>query len=280
MSDEKEEEERMHDDDCDLDEALILEYITGDASAEIRAAIEQSPACMAAAQRMAQELKPLMTLFSRLECPDIDMLVAYQEGTLDSSVQQVVQRHVTTCSQCQEELHILTAIDMVPLELAVSQPDLDARSHTPTPVLPDVEPMLIDRLVSLGKRLVAAIYQPAPELQLLGGEVQIYQTPQVAVTVSTDPGMTRSRTWILSVEVRSIDGELLNHLVEAVVLQSPNASATEQRAEVDESGLYTCKDLVSGSYQLFIVMPQEIIQIRTITIGEPDEGRDDADTSR
>ncbi|HEY0605496.1 MAG TPA: zf-HC2 domain-containing protein, partial [Herpetosiphonaceae bacterium] len=85
---------------CTLDEATLLDYISGSASPDIRAAVEGSPACRAAAEQLARELRPLLQAMYRVTCPDPDTLVAYQEGRLDSTSQLVYRRHLAECPHC------------------------------------------------------------------------------------------------------------------------------------------------------------------------------------
>jgi len=52
--------------DCPHDETILLDYITGLASAELQAEIEQTPSSVAEAKSLAQAIGPWMPYLHRL----------------------------------------------------------------------------------------------------------------------------------------------------------------------------------------------------------------------
>lgn len=54
----------------------------------------------------------------RCTCPDVETLVAYQEGRLVSTACAMVQVHIAGCALCQEEIYALNTIDALPLLVA------------------------------------------------------------------------------------------------------------------------------------------------------------------
>ena len=101
---------------CPYDEITLLDYVRGVTSYEIKLAIERSPACMAAARTLAEDMQVLTPMLRLALCPDVDTLIEYHEKRLPGAKQLVIHNHVQRCRQCQEELAMFTAIDEVPLQ--------------------------------------------------------------------------------------------------------------------------------------------------------------------
>lgn len=230
----------MFNEPCTLDEATLLDYISGSASLDIRAAVEGSPACRAAAEQLARELRPLLQSMYRVTCPDPDQLVAYQEGRLGSTSQLVYRRHVVECPHCQAEYQILAAMDTVPLR--------------PAP--------------SLLRRVIDAVFQPPEALPApLRGEIMHYQTPQISIVLSTRRGSGTAIDWTLRGEIRTHDGQRATGLLEAVMLRALQSGA-ETPGSVAENGTFSFQHLVADSYSLHIMTPQEEVIVRQLIIGD------------
>jgi len=226
---------------CDIDEALLLDYVLGIATDHVRDAIERSAACMAAAQRLAGELLPLTNILYRLECPDVERLVAFQEQRLSGTEQLIIRQHLTECPLCQRDYALLAAIDTVPLE---AQP-------------------------SFVQRVVEALFQPPAQLaQGLRGDILYYQAPEVAVNLSMRRGSGKLLTWTLRGQVRRSDGQTLHDVVQAVVLRSLDRPAQEQQGVVTDTAAFSFQGIAPGQYSLHILTTEEEITIRRIAVGD------------
>jgi hypothetical protein len=227
---------------CILDEALLLDYIAGAASLEVRQAVEQSPGCVAAARRLVRELRPLLRDAYRLSCPDADTLVSYQEQRLPSSAQLVVHSHVTSCPLCRSEYEHLARIDAVPLALGPG----------------------------LASRIVEALFQsPHGLAHAVRGTLWQYATPDgwVNIRVRFTPGQPRSFT--LRGQVRTVVGRRPEHPPEMVLLQSlDDPVVPELRATIEASGSFVFRELPPGIYSMHVIMEDQEIVIRRIAVGE------------
>jgi hypothetical protein len=227
---------------CELDDDLLLDYVLGIAPATVRAAVERSAACLAAAKRVAGELEPLLEMIYRARCPDEETLVAYQERRLEGTEQLVVHRHVAECPSCRDELRILDAMSEVPI----------GGGRT---VL---------------RRLVEALFQPPlAQPRPLRGTTLHYATPQVAIHLSTRKTAGHPRSWTLRGQVRTPAGRLYTGLVEAVALYSFDQPDLWFRSGDLENGCkFVVDSLEAGAYRLTLVTAEEEIVIRRIVVGD------------
>lgn len=225
---------------CLFDEATLLEYIQGKAAAELCAAIERSPACVAAARHLATEVAVWADLLQRARCPDSATLIDYYNKGLPSTEQLVIRKHVAGCRQCQTELAMFAAIDEVPLQ---------------------DEPSLVRRLVEA--IFVMPTLQPAP----VRGMVWQYQTPQIAIHLSATKSMGKARTWTLQGLVSTVTGDPFTTCEEALLTNQSEPEQRTQRTVPETDGSFLFKGLAAGNYTLTIITPLEEVVIRTIDVG-------------
>jgi hypothetical protein len=236
------EDDTMPEEPCAMSEALLLDYITGAAASDLRLAVERSPACLAAARRLAHELRPLLRRLYRMSCPDAPTLVAYQERQLQGAAHLVIHRHITGCPLCQEECALLAEIDSVPL--------------TPTP--------------GAMRRLVEALFQPAIGLpQPARGELLRYESPQVLIALSVRRMPGQPRTWTLRGQARTPDGRHIPGMIEAALLRPLDTpDQEEQPGAIEASGSFVFRRLLAGAYSLRLLTAEEEIIIRRIVVGD------------
>lgn len=221
---------------CELDEAVLLDYVLGAAPAELRSRIEGSPACRAAAESLARSL----SLLYRFECPDAELLVAYGERRIvDSTLDLVLHAHSAACLHCREELALLDAIDKLPL--------------SPRP--------------ELLRRIILAEYRPQLAQALRGDTLQ-YQAEQLSVSLRIRPELGGRGRWTVRGQLRGADGALAAGLLQAVSLQrtdwpEPAAGAVEAGAA------FRLGNLEAGTYLLAIDTPDQTINIPNLVIGTP-----------
>jgi DNA-directed RNA polymerase specialized sigma24 family protein len=228
---------------CAVDEALLLDYITGVASPEIRIAIERSPACLEAAQHLADEILPLIHELYRVSCPDELTLVAYQDRRLAGAEQLLVRGHVAICPLCQDECRLIDALNAAPRE----------------PPLP------------LTRRIVEALFMPRTQQpQPLRGLALQYHTPQALIYLSVRFD-AQSQTWTLRGQVRTHAGlPLADPLEEAIMHPLSPADMGEHQGQIEAEGWFSFRDLVAGDYQLHLMTAEEEFVIQRIAIGEDD----------
>ena len=226
---------------CELEDAILFDYIAGRATPQQRSAVDRSSACRQRAQVIADEVSRIEGLLYRVTCPEPARLVDYQERRLVGTPALVVLRHLEHCAFCKEDLAILAAIDAVPLEA----------------------PHPFTRI----RRAVEALLQPALSLQLRG-QTQTYATPDVHITLShrrTPGGLVR---WTLSGELSTPDGGPFAGVVEQVSLQDDDTPVLE--AEIEDDGAFILRNLTAGRYRLVISTSDQELTIRALAIGTQD----------
>ena len=227
---------------CTLDESILLDYISGVATAEERALVEQTPDCRAAAQRLGQQVKPLLRLLHRLECPPLEALIAYHEQRLASSAALEWHQHIVTCVRCQDELALFAAIDAAP------------PLHPP----------------GIVRRIVEALFQsplgmPHP---VRGGG--LYTTPHLQIDLSMATVDGPPRRWTIWGEVRTTEGLAVPNMVEAVTLQRLdrlNQPAEVVVGTVEADGAFVVAELPAGRYRLGMQTAAEEVVI-VLNVGE------------
>ena len=235
---------------CAFDEATLLEYVQGNASAELCAAIERSPPCMAAAHRFATEIKTLLPLLRQALCPDVESLIDYYGKRLPSAQQLVVHNHVQRCRQCQEELAMFAAIDDVPLQAA-----------------PSFLQRLFEAVLLLPTQMAAPVRGALPSLHY---RTQI-RTPAIDILLFTQKQSGKARTWTMRGELRTEEGLHFTQ-VEKIVLRPVDPSPADEAADLtttlDADGMFVFRRLESGIYALQIFTDEEEILIRALKVGE------------
>lgn len=227
---------------CMFDEAVLLDYLIGDASDEVRHSVEQSSACVEAAQQLAAQIGHLLPILYRSQCPASPQLVAYQEGQLASTEQLVMRAHVLRCPMCQEELDLLNEVD------AISAPSA----------------------TGVFRRIVEAVFQPALAMAIRGTILR-YQTPEVVINLSTRKATGKLRTWSVRGELRTHDGQRVSDALEEASLQQADveqpATSTTSQGMVEENGRFTFQGVIAGAYQLSLLTHDEEIVIRRLVVG-------------
>ncbi len=231
---------------CNITEDVLLDYITGVAAPAAQAMIEQSPACLAAAQDLAQDILPMLHVLNRRRCPDNDTLVAYQEQQLSGTAVLVVQHHLAECSQCQEAYVALQAMDAL-------------FADTPTPS---------EHVSRFIRRIVEATFQPPLAAQVMGSDVLAYQSPSIFINLSTEKAPGKARTWSIWGETRTPAGLLATDMVESVSLEAVDQAGHQEEESIDEDGTFVFSGLSVGVYRLRILTAEEEIVVRRIPVGE------------
>lgn len=224
---------------CDLDDETLLDYAEGLLSDAQRALVEDNPACVARARRLAAEIALIEARLYRSTCPDVDTLLAYHERQLESTQALVVHQHVSRCRRCREELDLLQAMDAVPFD-------------EPAPANPI-------------RRLVQAVLIPPLALKLRG-DAPIYTTQEELIALSIARKAPGAPRWNIHGEVSLPDGMPLPQPIEQVFITRENAPPVA--GEIDEDGSFVLRDLPPGLYQLTIVLPEKEIVIDPIQLGE------------
>lgn len=225
---------------CPFDDAILLDYLRDAAPMPVRQRIEQSPACLQAVQQLAAEIKLLTRLLREAVCPEIEVLIDYQEGRLTGTPRLVVHQHLQRCKQCQAELAMFGAIDAVP----------------------DVAPP------SWVRRVVEALFQP-PTLSPVPvrGGMFFYRTPQIGIHLYSIKSPGKARTWVLQGLVRTVDDQPFTTSEEIRLVNLDEPEMPAQQTVLDPAGTFRFSDLETGRYRLHLITPEEEILIREITVG-------------
>ena len=224
-------EEKNVTEECHLNEAILLDYITGIATEYDRRVVEASPACMQVAQQLADEILPLLSLFYRTTCPDTARLIDYQERTLIGADYLVIERHVAECPHCQAEITILSDIDEVKLNAGTNP---------------------------LHRFVEAFLATPTQLPQPVRGQMLRYETPQIAIILSKRKAVGKPRTWTLRGQLRTPDGQLFTD-VEDILLQYTTDVDRTFHASLADSGSFTFQELAEGTYRLRVLTAEEEI---------------------
>ena len=234
---------------CPYDEITLLDYVRGVTSYEIKLAIERSPACMAAARTLAEDMQVLTPMLRLAICPDVDKLIEYHEKRLPGAKQLVIHNHVQRCRQCQEELAMFTAIDEVPLQ---NGPSFFRR--------------VIEAFFLLPTLSAAPVRGTLPSIHY---RTQI-RTPAIDIFIFTQKQTGKTRTWTLRGELRTEEGLLFTE-VEKIVLHGSDLSDIDQKFELsttlEEEGMFVFRGLETGDYSLHILTNDEEILVRSIKVG-------------
>lgn len=225
---------------CPYDDVTLLNYLRDAVPANIRQLIEQSPACLAAADKLADEMRLVTPFLRAAVCPEIDTLIDYQEGRITGTPRLVIYRHVQQCKQCQAELAMFGAIDAIP---NLDQP-------------------------SFFRRVVEALFQ-APTLSpaAVRGGVLFYRTPQIGIHLYSIKSTGKARTWVLQGLVRTVDDQPFTACEDILLVNLDEPDAPDQHATLDTAGTFRFSNLEAGRYRLHLITPEEEILIRELEVG-------------
>lgn len=230
---------------CPYSEEILLDYLCNLVSAELAAAIEASPTCRQMAGQLAKSQGPWLKAVYRRHCPEVGTLLAYHDRELSATERLVCYRHLAQCPRCQEELALLATPEASP---AVS-------------------------LFTGLRKVVEAIFQSPLELQFQGEWLQ-YNTPQVTINIDERQSPGKSRSWTVRAQLRDQEGQLLTNRVELATLEAatPEAAAPAAVPPLLIHGTFSAtsivfRDLPPGDYSLQLVLPEEEIIIRKVTVG-------------
>ena len=225
---------------CHYEEVVLLDYILGLVSGEVAAAIEASPECLQQVSQLRKTCGPFLGVVYRMNCPSPESLVAYQQRTLSGSERLVLYHHLEHCPRCREDLTMLETVD----------------SHAANTNRNFLRP------------LIEAIYQSPLTFGLQGSWLH-YRTPEVFINISSRQNRTKARSWTMRAQIRTHEGQILTQTVELAMLEKihhPTADVYQLDTPTDD-GSFVFREVEAGNYCLTIVMPENEIVIRTITIG-------------
>ncbi len=218
-----------------VDEKALLQYLDGQAPAQVAEHLAQCPSCTERAAELARFLSRLRKLLYRVECPSSLELGEYVLEMLPSAQAGRVQAHVAQCPHCTRELAQLERF------LAVS-----------------VQEGLVHQGVEKVKILVAQLVTGLSQAGLggaslafgglRGGEEEplIYQVndTQIVLEIQDDPEHPGRKT-LLGL-ITGVEQPTLT-----VRLQEREQAAST--AHVDEIGNFAFSQLRPGAYKLVIV---------------------------
>jgi hypothetical protein len=234
---------------CPFDEGTLLDYANGHASAEIRHAIEATPACMQAAARLKAEVAAWQPYLREMACPTADRLVAYQEKQVVGTDYLVLRSHIERCPFCRGELQMLSAMDAVALD--------------PKP--------------SVVRRVVALLFQPptlGPSPVLGEGSYHtVDRVPPLELFLRTYRRSVQEGAWMLVGRLRSTEDEPLEN-IESVSIEASEENddmdAPTLSTTVDDSGAFTLLGLEAGRYRIRIITSTEEIVLDEYHIRDED----------
>lgn len=228
----------------ELDESQLIAAVEGDATAEVRAHLEQCPHCRARADELARLYAGLRAQLHRLDCPPADELSEFGFGLLPADRQATLQAHLDHCPRCRQELaQLSTYLDSLAADLELS---------------------LAERVKVLVARLVRGSEGPILGMAPAGvrGDndgALIYEAGAVQIAIEMLPAADQpGRTELLGL----VSGGDAAGLIVAL-LEGGRQIAS---AEVDPIGNFVLPGLAAGVYELSLRGPGLEIQIPELTI--------------
>lgn len=235
----------------ELDDAMLLAYLDGEADQKVVAHLEQCPTCRGRAQLLGRLQGRLRAELYRVACPTPLKLGEYHLGVLPDAQARVIAQHLKDCPHCSRELgQLRTYLGELSSDLAFSPAERIR--------------VLVARLVRAGER--TDLPRPAamaPAFAAVRGEKEgprLYQAGEAQVDIEIQDDTLRVGRKTLLGLVTGIDaGELVAHLwlADQQVVQVP----------VDELGNLVIPGLVPGSYDLILSGPEVEVHIRDLDIG-------------
>ncbi len=232
-----------------IKEGDLSTYLSGTASASIKYHIDHCIACQTEIKDLKTVHAILDDVFYKSDCPDEDLLLAYQSGFMTRLEQKTIKQHLPDCSYCTQFVANLKIID--------EQPD-----------------PLLTRILQTGKRMLASIFQPAqpqPALALLGDEQQqyIYQAEQYQIILTTSIPLRGSNLWEIEGHIIDKSNPQTEYEGCAFLLQNAKDVVSDK---IDEFGFFALENINPGRYALHLELSNIIIPIEdfTIRLGIPD----------
>jgi len=223
---------------CVYSDEVLLEYIMKTISAELINNIEASPDCIRRVAQLRAEIGPFLQAVYRKDCPSPDNLVAYQRREISGTPRLVLYRHIEGCLRCREDLVMIEAVGA----------DNDAQP-------------------SVLRRLVEAVYHSPLEFGLQG-EWLHFRTSGYIINIRTRRAQGKERRWTASIQLRSLEGELLTKEIESAILGSLNPVTPVYRIDKTNNGSSLIfKEVEMGEYHLALMLSEEEIIIRKIAVG-------------
>jgi hypothetical protein len=177
----------------------------------------------------------------RFDCPAAQTLGEYELDVLNAVERTLVAAHVVGCEECTHDLHILRTFLATPA--AISEP-----------------------LTGRVRRMVAKLFTPRPGLAYGGlrgasdPSTRVYEAGDVTITLGPG-GKTGS---VLGLVVAG-DVPPAALLARAVRLARRDGSAVNAR--LDELGNFEFDDVVAGTYDVEIDLPQGVVVIEDFRVG-------------
>lgn len=225
---------------CPFAEDILLDYVNGQVSAEIRRAIDRSPACRQAVAALQADLAAWRPALRQLFCPASEQLVAYQERRLTATDHLVIHNHVQQCPYCTAEMQMLAAVDAP-------------------------EASLIRRIYEL--LFLPATMAPVPVLGE-GSYRTIERTPQIELLVRTTKAYSNRRSWSLFGRLRYENAQPFLQVEGISMRDLEDEEQQAYSATIDEHGAFTIKGLSAGTYQLRVIAGDEEIILNDFKVGE------------
>lgn len=223
---------------CTLGEEVLLEYILGQATAEIRVAVETSPACRAAAEQLAVFIQPLMPVLYRLECPDPSTLVEYQEGLIYGTQHLILHNHIKRCPLCTQEMALLQTMD------GIDAPELTERTSW---------------LSRLATKRSAVTFG-------LRGSRQEYEIDDYSIFLIVREAQSLELSWDLRGEIHR-QGQPASHIQHIQLAATSLYEPVVHESTVDTEGGFRFVTLPEATYTLIIQTDPGEIVIPDIRIG-------------
>lgn len=236
---------------CDVGEHDLFDYVLGHALPVFIHKIEASPACVAAAQLLAEQLAQWQPILRHATCPDVDTLVDFFEQHLAAGPRLAVGRHIQECLHCQDELAQLSEMSGV--------------------FAPQPEPALLNTV----KRVLRAIFiGETQRANALRGQLVQFQTDTLIITLDRQRAEGKALRWVLSGEVRSLQGQPITTLKRIEIARK---DTTQNRMDIlpadveviGEDGMFFINDLEPGEYKLRLDLDDVDIELdRNLVIGD------------
>ena len=244
-----------------LDDLALIAAIDGEAGPDVVAHLRDCQYCAERA-RVFEEMQGLLRkqLF-RMFCPTSDELAAYQQGMLSGDQRATITEHLKECPHCTREHKLLEQL-AGEAQPARSPPWSQANgqsNHTRPSNLRQIAAKLLD---SSAARPIAGAYgalrHPSQASQYA------YHAENLQLTLGVQPLVNRADRRVVHGALE-LDDEIYQGL-DGATAQLLHDETLIRTAELDELGNFVLDDLVPGTYQLALRLPDREVVVEALSL--------------
>lgn len=246
----------------ELTDLELHQFLEGDADHAVVAHLKVCQYCLSRAEAIQRLQNRLKRNLFRADCPQPEVLSAYQLHLLNNADSAEIERHLSLCPHCANELANFTALD---LEIA------RAYSHAPSQLHNRIRITVAQWIKNMGNAAGASLpgLQPAALRGTASAPFVFADEEGNEISIMLDKNQAaRTSHHLTGLIVRSEAmqfAEQATQLGTVVVLQ---AGSRLNSASVDELGNFEVELPAPGDYDLVASLGDVEVHLPTIHVGE------------